>query len=152
MAECTGRHCNQDPIKTCTSLPKVAPGAAPANFDQACRDLAQMMCLSVVRSMEEYNRKHRTNANAKIPTALQDWVNWAKSTQQAQPGLPDCLDRTTKPMPQKLGEAMVVDKATLPADKPEQAKSAEYLGRVYRGVMGFGSQLIGFDVDDWNDG
>ncbi len=151
MAECTGANCNQDPFKICTSLPNVPIADAPGDFDQACRQLAQMMCMSVVRTMEEYNRKHRVNANAQVPTALQEWVNWAKSTQATRPGIPDCLDRTTKPIPQKLGEAMLVDKATIPAGNPDQVKSAEYLARVYRAVMGFGSDLIGFDVDDWHD-
>jgi hypothetical protein len=86
-------NCNDDPIVVCTSLPT---GIAVSVFESACRDLAEVMCASVVRSIEEYCRtktKGRT-VTPSFPSRLDDWKAWAKSSSTgSKPGLPQhCLD------------------------------------------------------------
>jgi hypothetical protein len=142
---CPGANCNQEPITVCTSL----PGAlTPSNFDQQCRELAEMMCLAVVRTVEEYNRKRRANPGASLPSELMDWKAWAKGLVGGQPGLPDCLDPNDATNA-NLGESMQVDVSSL--SQPSQQTAGKYTNRAYESVFQFGASLSSFDIDDWHD-
>lgn len=143
--ECQGQYCNQDPIKVCTSLPGVM---APTNFDHECRQLAEMMCLAVVRTLEEYNRKRRQDPAAALPTELMNWKAWAKGDVPGEPGLPDCLN-PNDPTNTSLGGSMKVDVSSL--SQPGQQTAGKYTNRAYDSVFEFGTSLAGFDIDDWHD-
>jgi hypothetical protein len=145
-------NCNDDPIVVCTSLPT---GIAVSVFESACRDLAEVMCASVVRSIEEYCRtktKGRT-VTPSFPSRLDDWKAWAKSSSTgSKPGLPQhCLDLATTSA--ELGESMRIDIAKLEADgaSPDEIAAARYTNRVYDGVETFGAGMMSFDIEDWHD-
>lgn len=142
---CQGQHCNQEPITVCTNLPATV---TPTNFDQQCRELAEMMCLAIVRTLEEYNRQRRADPNAALPPELMDWKAWAKGLVGGQPGLPDCLDPNDSTNV-TLGESMRVDASA--ASSPGTQTASKYTNRAYESVFDFGVSLAGFDIDDWHD-
>jgi hypothetical protein len=142
--ECSGEHCNQDPIKVCTSL---TGALSPSTFEHDCRELAEMMCHAVVRAMEEHYRKHKSDPTPALPQKLRDWKAWAKGLTGGQ-GLPDCLD-LSDPTNRTLGESMKVDVAAQTTTPTQSA--AKYTNRAYQSVLHFGTSLASFDLDDWHD-
>lgn len=144
---CGGANCNQDPIRVCTSLPILPMSGTPTNFDEDCRDLAELMCLAVVRYMEEYNRKYRTTPNPALPSKLESWKLWAKGLSATQPGLPDCINRAVASV--ALGESMTPDVSA--QSQPSTTSAAEYTNRTYDAVQTFGAVLAAYDINDWHD-
>lgn len=147
----TVTNCNDHPIVVCTSLPV---GITVSAFESACRELAEVMCASVVRSVEEYCRTKTKGGTVtpSFPSRLDDWKAWAKSTGGAKPGLPAiCLDLGTTS--DELGKSMRIDIAKLVAGggTSDQIAAARYTNRVYDGVEAFGAGMMSFDIEDWHD-
>ena len=144
-------NCNDHPIVVCTSLPT---GITVSAFESNCRDLAEVMCASVARSIEEYCRT-KTEGRTVTPTfpsRLHDWKAWAKSSGGGKPGLPAiCLDLGTTS--DVLGESMRIDIAKLESGgaTSDEIAAARYTNRVYAGVEAFGAEMMSFDIDDWHD-
>ena len=142
---CTGTNCNQDPITVCTSLPYTM---APTTYDQQCRELAELMCQAIVRSIEEINRQHRGTSGASLSATLLAWKTWAKGSVSGTPGLPDCLNPAT-PTNQTLGQSMRPVVGTSGSQGEKDA--AQYTNSVFDAIQQMGAGLASFDIDDWYD-
>lgn len=146
MSNCsTMPNCNNEPVTICTSLPNTMGSA----FDLGCRDLTEVMCLSIVRYMEEYNRTKNAEGSPSVPAQLNAWKQWAKGL-AGKPGLPGCLDLSVQS--EKLGESMWVDVAAVTPPTAANIAAAHYTNRISTAIESFGSDIMSFDVDDWHDG
>lgn len=137
------RKCNNNPITICTSLPpNLESTPKPSLFDTQCRELAEAMCVAVVRTIEQYRVDKKGELQGKgIPDELQDWVLRVKNG-----GLPDCLDPDAAST--ISGESMRVDLSSLAGPMLD---AGEFANRTREFVQSFGSSLTSFDVDDWHD-
>ncbi len=145
MSSCTSiPHCNDEPITICTSL----PNTMGSSFDLGCRDLTEILCLAVVRYMEEYNRTKNAAGSPSVPASLDAWKAWAKGL-SGKPGLPSCLDRTV--VTRTLGDSMWVDIAGVSPPTSANITAAHYTNRISTAVESFGSDVMSFNVDDWHD-
>ncbi len=142
---CTGanRKCNNNPITICTSLPpNLAANPKPSLFDTQCRQLAEAMCVAVVRTLEQYRVEKKGKLETEgIPSELMDWVLRVKNGD-----IPDCLDPDT--VSTALGESMRVDLSQV---APANLSVGEFANRTREFVQSFGSSLTSFDIDDWHD-
>ncbi len=145
MSDCsTVPNCNNDPVVICTSL----PNTIGSPFDLGCRDLTEVLCLAVVRYMEEYNRTKNAAGGATLPAELNDWKQWAKGL-SGKPGLPGCLDLSV--VTRTLGNSMWVDLSTVSPATPDNLAAARYTNRISTAIESFGSDVMSFNIDDWHD-
>ncbi len=145
MTDCTTiPNCNNSPVTICTSLPTTMGSA----FDLGCRDLTEVMCLAIVRYMEEYNRTKNAEGSPSVPAQLTAWKAWAKGL-SGKPGLPGCLDLSV--VTRTLGNSMWVDLPTVSPPTAANIAAANYTNRISTAIESFGSGVMGFDIDDWHD-
>ena len=143
--ECPGTYCNDEPITICTSLPATM---APTAYDEQCRELAELMCLAIVRSVEEINRQHRGTSGASLSSTLLAWKSWAKGAVTGKPGLPDCLD-PSDPTDRTLGSSMRPEvSSSAPAGEKD---AAQYTNAAFEAIQQLGAGFASFDIDDWYD-
>lgn len=149
MSECpTDGFCNQNPIKVCTSLRLNPMSPDPSNFEDQCRELAEVMCKAIVRSIEEIYRQHRGGTSPSLDAKLLAWKTWAKGPSTSTPGLPDCLDPAA-PTNRTLGESM---RPLVASTAPQGDKDAAlYTNTAFRAIQQLGAGFTAYDIDDWYD-